>query len=180
MRKAMNRYHPLLVAIHWLVALMVIVALVMGSNVLAALPNDHPDKIFSLRGHMSIGIIVGGLMILRLVTRLRSTHPPKADTGHGLLNLAGAAAHWVLYILVFLMVASGIGISVSAGLPEIVFFGADTPLPESFDHLAPRAAHGVISKLLALTILAHIAGWAYHQFKLKDGLISRMWFGSRS
>lgn len=176
----MKRYHPLLVAIHWLVALMIIIALVMGSNVLAALPNDHPDKMFSLRGHMSIGIIVGVLMIVRLITRLRSSHPPKADTGSGILNLAGTAAHWVLYILIFLMVASGIGISISAGLPDIVFFGADTPLPESFDHLAPRAAHGIISKLLALTILTHIAGWAYHQFKLKDGLIGRMWFGSRS
>lgn len=176
----MKRYHPLLVAIHWLVALMIIVALVMGSNVLAALPNDHPDKMFSLRGHMSIGIIVGILMIARLITRLRSTNPPKADTGNSFLNFAGGAAHWVLYILIFLMVASGIGISMGAGLPDIVFFGSGAPLPESFDDLAPRAAHGVISKLLALTILAHIAGWAYHQFKLKDGLFSRMWFVSRS
>lgn len=165
---------------HWLLALMIIVALVMGSNVLVALPNDHPDKMFSLRGHMLIGITVGFLMILRRVTRLRSTHPPKADTGSGVLNLAGSAAHWVLYILIFLMVASGIGISIGAGLPDIVFFGSDAPLPESFDHLVPRTAHGVLSKLLMLTILAHIAGWAYHQFKLKDGLISRMWFGSRS
>ncbi|MCK0170190.1 cytochrome b/b6 domain-containing protein [Aliiroseovarius sp. S1123] len=176
----MKRYHPLLVALHWLLALMIIVALVMGSNVLAALPNDHPDKMFSLRGHMLIGITVGFLMILRLVTRLRSTHPPKADTGNGVLNLAGSAAHWVLYILIFLMVASGIGISIGSGLPDIVFFGSDAPLPESFDHLVPRTAHGVLSKLLMLTILAHIAGWAYHQFTLKDGLISRMWFGSRS
>ena len=170
----MKRYHPLLVAIHWLVALMIIVALVMGSNVLAALPNDHPDKMFSLRGHMSIGIIVGILMIARLITRLRSTHPPKADTGNSFLNFAGGAAHWVLYILIFLMVASGIGISMGAGLPDIVFFGSGAPLPESFDDLAPRAAHGVISKLLALTILAHIAGWAYHQFKLKDGFFPKM------
>lgn len=175
----MKRYHPLLVSLHWVLALMILVALVMGSNVLAALPNDHPDKMFSLRGHMSIGIIVGVLMIVRLVTRLRSAHPPKADTGNGFLNFAGGAAHWVLYILVFLMVASGMGIAMGAGLPDIVFFGSGAPLPESFDHLVPRTAHGILSKLLMLTIVAHIAGWAYHQFKLKDGLFSRMWFGNR-
>lgn len=176
----MKRYHPLLVALHWLLAVMIIVALVMGGNVLAALPNDDPDKMFSLRAHMSIGVIIGTLMIARLVTRLRSAHPPKADTGSTALNFAGRAAHWTLYALVLMMVASGLGISIGAGLPDIVFFSSGAPLPETFDDMAPRAAHGILSKLLALTILAHIAGWAYHQFKLKDGLLSRMWFGSRS
>lgn len=176
----MTRYHPALVALHWILAIMIIVALVMGGQVLAALPNDSPDKMFSLRAHMSIGLIIGTLMVARLVTRLRTQHPPKADTGNALLNMGGQVAHWALYAIVLLMVASGIGISIAAGLPGIVFGGSGAPLPETFNDLAPRAAHGIISKLLALTILAHIAGWLYHQFVLKDGLISRMWFGNRT
>ncbi|MDE9449164.1 cytochrome b/b6 domain-containing protein [Aliiroseovarius sp. Z3] len=176
----MTRYHPLLVALHWILAIMIIVALIMGGQVLAALPNDSPDKMFSLRAHMSIGLIIGTLMVIRLVTRLRTEHPPKADTGSALLNLSGQVAHWALYGLVLLMVASGIGISIAAGLPAIVFGGSGAPLPETFHDLAPRVAHGILSKLLALTILAHIAGWAYHQFKLKDRLFSRMWFGPRT
>ena len=175
----MTRYHPALVALHWLLAAMVIGALFMGGQVLAALPNDSPDKMFSLRAHMTVGLVIGVLMLARLVTRLKTQHPPKADTGNALLNMGGRAAHWALYAFVLLMVASGVGISLTAGLPDIVFGGSGAPLPETFDDLAPRVAHGIISKLLALTILAHIAGWLYHQFALKDGLISRMWFGSR-
>lgn len=176
----MTRYHPLLVALHWGLAAMIAGALIMGGQVLAALPNDSPDKLFSLRAHMTVGLVIGALMVLRLVTRLRTQHPPKADTGNALLNTGGRVAHWALYGLVLLMVASGIGISITAGLPDIVFGGSGAPLPETFNDLAPRKAHGILSKLLALTILAHVAGWAYHQFALKDGLISRMWFGKRS
>ncbi|MCI2393578.1 cytochrome b/b6 domain-containing protein [Aliiroseovarius sediminis] len=175
----MTRYHPALAALHWVLAGLIIGALVMGSQVLAALPNDSPDKMFSLRAHMTVGLVIGALMILRLGTRLTTQHPPKADAGNRLLNSGARAAHWGLYVLVFLMVASGIGISITAGLPDIVFGGSADPLPQTFDDLAPRVAHGVISKLLLLTILAHIAGWLYHQFVLKDGLIRRMWFGKR-
>lgn len=172
------RYHPFLVALHWLLALMIIVALVMGSQVLAALPNDSPDKMFSLRAHMSIGIIIGVLMLARLIIRHSTTRPAKADSGNALLNTGARLAHLGLYLLVFAMVVSGIGISVLAGLPDIVFFGSGAPLPDSFEG-APRAAHGVLSKVLGVVILAHIIGWAYHQFVLKDGLIRRMMFGKR-
>lgn len=178
MTRKPTRYHPLLVALHWLLAVMIIVALVMGSQVLAALPNDSPDKMFSLRAHMSIGMIIGVLMLGRLIIRHSTARPPKADSGNALLNRGAGLAHLALYLLVFAMVGSGIGISVLAGLPDIVFFGSGAPLPDHF-HGAPRAAHGVLSKLLGLLILAHIIGWAVHQFVLKDGLIRRMWFGKR-
>ena len=59
-------------------------------------------------------------------------------------------------------------------LPDIVFFGDDTPLPEDFKGLAPRMAHGIMSKLLALVILAHVAGFLYHQYIRKNGLFNRM------
>ncbi|SEW13765.1 cytochrome b561 [Aliiroseovarius sediminilitoris] len=176
----MARYHPLLVALHWILAGLIIGALVMGSQVLAPLPNDSPDKMFSLWAHMTVGLVIGTLMLLRLVTRLRTPHPPKADAGNGLLNIGARAAHWGLYVLVLLMVVSGIGISITAGLPAIVFGGSGTPLPETFDDLTPRVLHGITATLLALTIVAHIAGWLYHQYVLKDGLIRRMWFGPRA
>ena len=44
----MTRYHPLLVVLHWLLALMIIVALVMGSTSLDPIPNDDPAKIDGL------------------------------------------------------------------------------------------------------------------------------------
>ncbi len=175
----MTRYHPLLVALHWLMAVMVIVALLAGNFVLDPLENSDPAKMFSFRAHMTIGATLGLLVLIRLITRFSTAKPPHADTGNALLNLGGRAAHLGLYLLIIVMVGSGFALSQQSGLGAVVFFGADTPLPADFSAYPPRTVHGITSKLLGLLILAHVAGWAFHQFIKKDGLISRMWFGDR-
>ena len=70
----MLRYHPLLVALHWLMALMIILALVAGSVLLAGMPLG-PEKVEGLGGHMTIGMAIGALLLVRLLTRLNTTHP---------------------------------------------------------------------------------------------------------
>ena len=65
---AVRRYHPALVVLHWLVALLVLVGLVMGTFGLSTLPNSSPDKIGTLRGHMIAGGAI--LILLFLVTGL--------------------------------------------------------------------------------------------------------------
>lgn len=175
----MKRYHPLLVAIHWVVGAMIVMALIAGNVLLEPLANSDPQKLDGLFAHMLVGLSIGVLLVIRLITRLVSTHPPHADTGNAMANLGAKLAHWALYLLAFGMVASGLGIALSHGLFDIVFAASGAPLPEEFVHEGPRLAHAILSKVLILFILLHIAGWAFHQFVLKDGLISRMWFGTR-
>lgn len=175
----MKRYHPALVAMHWLLALLLIIGLIMGTFMLDPIPKSDPAKLDALRSHMIAGGVILILMIVRLVLRLRTAHPPEADIGVALLNKAAKLAHWALYIAVFGLIASGIGMSVIAGLPPIVFGGSGDPLPASFDDLPPRAAHGLFATLLMLLIAGHIAAALYHQFVRKDGLLGRMWFGQR-
>ena len=47
-----SRHHPALVALHWLLALMLMVALAMGTFVLSAIPLASPEKMGALRGHL--------------------------------------------------------------------------------------------------------------------------------
>ncbi|NNE78953.1 MAG: cytochrome b [Silicimonas sp.] len=175
----MRRYHPFLVTLHWLLALMVIGGLIMGTFVLAATPNDDPFKITSLTMHMSMGVLILVLMVLRLIVRMATSKPPHADIGNPLLNKGAIAAHWAFYLLVFAMCLSGLATANVAGLPAIIFGGSGEPLPANFDDIAPRAAHGVIATLLTLLIVAHVAAGLYHQYVRKDGLLGRMWFGDR-
>ena len=175
----MKRYHPILVTLHWLVAALVVGALVMGGQVLAKMPNTDPDKLFSLQMHMSIGIVIFVLMILRLVVRFRTKKPPHADIGNDLLNKGGTLAHYLLYGVVIAMGASGLAIANAAGLPAIVFGGSGEPLPADFNDIAPRAAHGILSLVLKLVIVAHVLAALYHQYVRKDSLFSRMWYGDR-
>ncbi len=176
----MKRYHPALVSLHWLLAIMILLALVVGGPMMADMASTDPDKMFSLTGHMVWGMVIGVLLIIRLIVRARSQHPPKADAGNALLNIGAQAAHWGLYILSFAMVASGLGTALSAGLFGITFGGNGQPIPSELNQYAPRQAHGIIAKIMLVLILAHIAGWAYHQFVRRDKLFSRMWFGRRN
>jgi len=100
-----------------------------------------------------------------------------ATTGNGLLDKIAVITHYGLYVLVILMAASGIAMSLQAGLPAIVFGGSGTPLPESFAIYGSRLAHGVISKLLLALATLHVLAALYHQFVRRDKLLSRMWFG---
>ena len=172
------RYHTALVALHWLLALLLIVALSMGTFALKTVPNSSPDKIDALRGHMIAGGLILLLTLVRLAVRLKTAHPAPASTGNALLDRLAPATHWALYGLVLLMAGSGVAMSVLAGLPGIVFGGVGS-LPVNFDALPPRAVHGIVAKLLMLFIAMHIAAALYHQFVRRDGLLARMGFGRR-
>jgi cytochrome b561 len=172
-----SRYQPVLVALHWLLALMVIGLLCLGFFVLADMPNTDPKKLDILVWHMSGGMFVLVLMILRVIIRLRSAHPATARTGSPVLDRLASIAHASLYVIVFLMIATG---WTTGWLISGVFQPNGGPLPDNFAVFPTFQAHAVLAALLAILIAAHIAAALYHQFVLKDGLFRRMWFGERT
>lgn len=176
----MTRYHPALVALHWLMALMIVMGLIFGKFLLSPMDIANPEKAQGLAGHMTIGLLVGALLIIRFILRLTSKTPPHAKTGNAFLDRVGAATHWVLYLLVALMVMSGIGTAFNAGLFQIAFGGSGDPIPGNLTDLRPRIAHGLVSNLLFTLVALHFAAALYHQFHLRDGLFRRMWFGKRT
>lgn len=175
----MRRYHPALVVLHWLLALMLVGALVAGTLILVPTPNDDPFKLFSLRMHMSLGLAILALMVVRLVVRLFTRTPPMVETELPSVNVAARVMHVALYVAAFGMALSGIALSRAAGLPDIVFGGSGAPLPADFHDFAPRAVHGALARVLMLLIAVHVLAALWHQFVRRDGLMARMWFGPR-
>ena len=171
-----SKYNHIQIALHWLTAALILFMLIMGHFALEQTPNSDPEKINALRGHIIIGGAILVLTLVRIIWRKKSLQPDHAHTGNALLDKLGIAAHYALNILALLIAFSGIGIAIQAGLPDIVFGGVGT-LPEDFMVYLPRIAHGILTKLLALLIIAHIIGALYHQFIIKDSLFKRMWFG---
>lgn len=174
----MKKFHPLLVVLHWLMLPLIALAFFSG-NMLESISFESIEKLSSLQKHMTIGLVVVGLMLLRFIIRAFTKRPPHADIGNTLLNKLGVITHYVLYLLVFMIAGSGIGIAIQAGLFDIVFSGSGASLPDTFDNLPPRIAHGIITKVLFITIALHAVAALYHQFVRKDGLLGRMWFGQR-
>lgn len=175
-----TRYHPALVALHWLMALGMFLMLVVGGPMLAKLASDDPMKLTGMQGHMIMGMSVGVLLVLRLALKLMTRKPPHADAGHAMLNSGAKLAHVGLYVLMAAMVASGVAMALSADLFAIAYGGADKPLPEDLTIYTPRVAHGLIAKLLMALIAAHLAGVIYHMVIRRDRLLRRMWFGKRT
>jgi len=172
-----SRYQPVLVALHWLLALMIIGLLCLGFFVLADMPNSDPKKLDILVWHMAGGMSVLVLMIPRLIIRIWSARPATATTGSPLLDRLGSIAHGSLYVIVFLMIASG---WLTGWLISGAFQPGGEPLPASFAVLPTFRVHAALATLLAALIAVHIAAALYHQFVLKDGLFRRMWFGERT
>jgi cytochrome b561 len=102
-RALASRYQPVLVALHWLVALMIIGLLCLGFFVLADMPNTDPRKLDILVWHMSGGMFVLVLMILRVIIRIWSARPAIATIGSPLFDQLASIAHKSFYVIVFLM-----------------------------------------------------------------------------
>jgi cytochrome b561 len=171
-----EKYHPALVALHWLLAVLVLFAWGVGALSLEEMPNSSPDKIATLRVHMVAGIAILALTLVRLAVRFGTRRPTPVNTGHPLLDRAAVFAHYGLYALVILMAASGFAIARAAGLPDIVFGGSGTPLPQSFAAYPARTVHGIVGGLLAFLVLVHIIAALWHHFIRRDGLLRRMSF----
>ena len=173
-----SRYHPLLVALHWLLALLIIAALALGAFVMAKVPNTDPMKLEALRSHMAGGALILALMLVRLFVRTRTAHPPMARTGNSLLDKVAWASHRLFYGLVIAMAASGMTMALQAGLLDVVYGGHGTLPPDLWIYRL-RAVHYVVSRLLMCLIALHITGAIFHALILKDGLLRRMAFGRR-
>lgn len=176
-RALASRYQPVLVALHWLLALMIPGLLCLGFFVLADMPNTDPKKLDILVWHMAGGMFVLVLMVLRLIIHVWSARPAAATSGSRLLDRLAPMAHYSLYVIVFLMIATGWS---TGWLISGVFQPNGEHLPDSFAVLPTFRAHAALAALLTGLIAAHIAAALYHQFVLKDGLFRRMWFGERT
>src|SRR5436305_299977 len=116
-----SRYHPLLVALHWILAILIVAALALGALVMARMPNGDPMKIEALRSHMSGGLAILVLMLGRLFVRTRTMRPPPATARNPFLDRLAWWSHRLLYAAVIAMAASGIVMALQTHLPAIVF-----------------------------------------------------------
>jgi cytochrome b561 len=176
---SVTRHHPLLVALHWILAFGIIVSLLRSFFGLAHMSNADPAKLVALRLHMTAGMVISTVMLIRLIVRLKTSKPPATTTGFAALDPLTAITHYSFYALVFGMAGTGLVTAFRAGLFPIVYSHSGAPLPHSFLAYPTCVAHGIIGWTLAALIGFHIVAVLYHQFVKKDGVLRRMWFGRR-
>jgi cytochrome b561 len=204
-----KRYHPALVALHWIIAILVFGAFFLaqgneggdrerfrpgegnfptpgvqqGTPPQGGFPQQRTQSPFSTIGiHMIFGIIVLVLLIVRLFVRWRTQHPEWLSAGNRFFDWVGNLTHWGLYVLTFAMTITGIILADQRGILARTFGIGSTPTPGSFRRggFSLGMFHGGIWTLLLLLILLHVGAALYHQFIRKDHVLQRMWFGKNA
>jgi cytochrome b561 len=166
---AARRYSVLMIAIHWITALLVVAAWFTaegGRHVRA----DPPLL------HFTLGFAVLLLMIPRLIARWTGATPHVEDPQGGWMELAARTGHWTLYALLIAMpltgwyAASRLGVTVSflgIALPSLA-----APVEGYPGLIAELHEKGGDLLLILAALHALIAIW--HQLWLKDGTLGRM------
>jgi len=168
------RYTRTAIALHWLLALMILVSFGVGLY-MADLPVS-PQRLKLFSWHKWAGIVILTLSALRLLWRL--THRPPADLP--MPRWQQRAAHWThgaMYGLFFAVPLVGWAYSSAAGFPVVVF--GLLPLPDFVpaDKALAEAIepwHGALAWMLMGLVAVHVGAALKHQFFDRDGLLSRM------
>ncbi|MCC2113150.1 MAG: cytochrome b [Hyphomicrobiales bacterium] len=171
-----SRYHPLLVALHWITAILIIYLITIGTEDLEHLKNTDPDKIGALSTHIILGATAVFLTLVRMAMKRTTALPAPAATGSALIDKSALAGHILLYLVVLFIGFSGVMLAIQTDLIPTVFFGSGT-LPADFFDFTPRKVHGILTKVMLALVAIHVAAALYHQFYVKDRLFARMWFG---
>jgi cytochrome b561 len=173
-RGTVDRYGRVAVAIHWTSALVIGGALISGFQVAGLV--DPASKTALLRLHVLFGALTLALTLARVGWWFADRRPgPVADMGW-LQARAASGTHLLLYAVLFLMAASGIGMMVLSGAGAVLSGAEATTLLPDFWSYRPRLPHALGARLLVALLVLHVGAAIHHQFIRRDGLMRRMRF----
>ena len=172
-----ERYTLVQKLLHWLIALCVIGALAVGASLDWLENGAFKNGLYDL--HKATGMLILGLMLLRLVARIVFGAPPLPPDVPSWQRTAAAGSHLMLYVLILLMPVVGWA-ATSAFPAPIPFFGLfDVPPLIGADRDLSKQLFA-IHHWMGITILAlvalHIGAALHHEIVKKDGVLRRMWF----
>ncbi len=172
-------YSSIAVALHWIIAALIIFLLGLGWYMLSIEKQPGSRSLFDL--HKSLGFTVFALVALRIIWR--ATHKPEGlpDSVPRWQAKISTLIHWALYLGLVAMPVSGyLGAAHQKRPPK--FFGLDTPHWAVPNHdLAEQffQVHSIIAWIMVALISLHILAGLKHLFLNKDHVFQRMWFRRR-
>lgn len=179
-----STYGTLTKFFHWLTALLVLTLIPLGIYA-NALPYDtslelsHKARMFSL--HKTLGIFVFFVALLRIIWAATQIKPKLLNADKPLESTLAELIHWSLYgALVLVPLTGWISHGASTGFAPIWWpLGQNLPLVPKDAEIAHlfAALHIIFERVLAISILLHVAGALKHHFIDRDATLRRMWPG---
>lgn len=177
----LNKYDKLSKTFHWLTAIAVLIAFVLGPGDFGRLLRDgvDPGTRYDIVWHESLGVTIFTLTFLRLIWVAVRPNAPQIHMPIWMRRLS-RLVHLLLWILLFSLPVTALLTLGTEGHPLTLLGGFRinelTFLENSF--LSDLADWGDVHKFLGDTIMwlagIHAVAALYHHFKLKDRVLSSM------
>ena len=179
---ATHRYHPTAMLLHWLIAALIVVEIVLGWR-MEGPPGPVTFAVYQL--HKSIGITILALTLVRIAWRW--THrPPALEGGKPWERVLAGAVHLGFYGLLLAVPLSGwLVVSASRTGIATVLFGLIPfphipgvpglePASKAAVEAAAQTAHSLLGWALYGLLALHVLGALKHHFVDRDDGLARM------
>jgi cytochrome b561 len=174
MNDNVNDYSAVAKLLHWVAALCVLVAWLLGTFI-DDLPKSAEAKVLFV--HMSLGLTVVALLILRLGWRFARPVPTLVTKLGPWADFVAVAMQWLLLALMIAVPVSGITLEFARGQPLPLFGFAEVASPWPGDRAFARSVkevHETVANILLVFATLHAAAALFHHFVLKDRVLARM------
>lgn len=174
-----QKFSPLTIALHWLIALTIIAMLGIGFYM--SIFEFYPLYDW----HKSIGVVIFAVILVRVWWRIKNGWPVPVRTYPALEHRLAQVTHWVLIVGTVLMPLSGMLFSGLGGYGIKVFgwamvagnknpdTGKTEPINATLAQLG-QITHEWVGYLLVGAIILHLAGALKHHLIDKDRTLLRM------
>lgn len=168
-----SQHDRLTIILHWATALLVVVQFLLA-EFWGFFP--RPTRHLMIVSHMSFGLILAAVLVLRLFWRMRPgrTH---FDDGDGYMSRIAKMTHHLLYVLLAAEIPLGFFTRWTDN-QALSFFGLMIPSPFGTFSKATGYYTDQVHDFVAwgIIILAglHAAAALFHHYVLKDGVLRRM------
>jgi cytochrome b561 len=175
---APQRYGATAIALHWLMAIVLIPLVVLGLY-MVSLPDVGFDtrKIALILYHKQLGILALTLAVLRLAWRVGHVLPALVETLPEWQKVIARFVHLCLYGLMFALPVTGWLMSSAAGFP-VSFLGLfdlpDFVSPNDYLFRAYVQAHKWLGYALIGLTVVHAGAALRHHFLAKDETLRKM------
>ena len=170
-----NRYHALSIGAHWLtLALLVAVYLLIELREIYPKGSDLRETMKTW--HNMLGLVVFGLVFVRLALRLAFRAPPITPQPPVWLDMLAKAMYAALYAFLIVMPLLG-WLTLSAQGKPIPFFGLQLPALIGADQALGgnlEEIHETIGTIGYYIIGLHAAAALFHHYFMRDDTLLRM------
>lgn len=164
--------------LHWAVALMIVGQLITGW--MAENTSDREASHTLIRNHFQFGVVLTGLIVMRLLWRLTHRSPEPLPGEPAWRERAAGAVHAAIYLLLIILPVAGyiVWVHMREAMDVFGLFTVPTLFTPNLDDERLWAAswyvHFFAGWALIGLVALHVSAALWHQFVRRDGLILRM------